>query len=284
MSRWSARWAAGWVTARKAPDWAAIGQLLGRTVTALQPLAGGDISGVWLAGLADGGHVVAKAGDTAPAEAEMLAALAAAGGPVPAVLAVSDTLLLIEHLPNEGRLAGPAWKGLVAALAPIHAATGAAYGWHHDHRFGPVAIENRQSADWPAFWADRRLRCHLPHIPSATGRRIERLADGLGEHLPARPQASLLHGDLWGGNVLVDGDRISGLIDPACYHGDHEVDVAMLTLFDHPPPRFFEAMALDAGWRDRLPVYRLWPLLVHLRLFGAGYAGAVDAELDRLGV
>ncbi|AHE52090.1 fructosamine kinase family protein [Sphingomonas sanxanigenens] len=284
MSRWSGRWAAGWVTAPRAPDRAAIEHLLGRAVAALEPLAGGDISGIWLVTPVDGERVVAKAGDTARAEAEMLAALTAAGGPAPAVLAVSDTLLLIEHVPNDGRLAGPAWEALAAALAPIHAATGAAYGWHRDHRFGPVAIENGEAADWPAFWADRRLRCHLPHIPPALAGRIERLAEGLGDRLPARPPASLLHGDLWGGNVLVDGKRIGGLIDPACYHGDREVDVAMLTLFDRPPPRFLDAMALDPGWRDRLPVYRLWPLLVHLRLFGAGYAGAVDAELDRLRV
>jgi fructosamine-3-kinase len=88
---------------------------------------------------------------------------------------------------------------------------------------------------------------------------------------------------LWGGNILVSQGRISGLIDPACYHGDREVDFAMLSLFDHPPAEFFEQAALEPGWQERRDIYRLWPLLVHLRLFGHSYYRSVSACLDRLG-
>jgi fructosamine-3-kinase len=77
---------------------------------------------------------------------------------------------------------------------------------------------------------------------------------------------------------------VAALIDPACYHGHREVDIAMLTLFDHPPEAFFAALSLEPGWRERLPVYRLWPLLVHLRLFGESYRGAVDRALAACGV
>jgi len=95
---------------------------------------------------------------------------------------------------------------------------------------------------------------------------------------------SLLHGDLWGGNILGNAGQVVGLIDPACYYGDREVDFAMLTLFDNPPNPFFEAAGLEAGWRERLDAYRLWPLLVHLRLFGTSYVPHVVGCLDRLGV
>lgn len=76
---------------------------------------------------------------------------------------------------------------------------------------------------------------------------------------------------------------MNGLIDPACCHGDREVDVAMLGLFDHPPARFHDALGLAPGWRERQPVYRLWPLLVHVRLFGASYLAPTLGALDSLG-
>jgi fructosamine-3-kinase len=155
--------------------------------------------------------------------------------------------------------------------------------WRIDHALGPVAIPNGRSTDWPSFWADNRIRCHIAHVSRTLARRLETLAGRLADLLPSRPPASLLHGDLWGGNILVSGHAVSGLIDPACYFGDREVDVAMLTLFDHPPAAFLDALDLAPGWRDRQHIYRLWPLLVHLRLFGEGYASAVARELDRLG-
>ncbi|KAK0341007.1 hypothetical protein LTR94_028170 [Friedmanniomyces endolithicus] len=117
---------------------------------------------------------------------------------------------------------------------------------------------------------------HLAH-------RVERLADHISDLLPTSPSSTLLHGDLWGGNILIEKDHVSGLIDPACYYGDREVDLAMLSLFDQPPDAFYDACGLAQGWQERQPVYRLWPLLVHVRLFGGAYFQQAGACLDMLG-
>ena len=83
-----------------------------------------------------------------------------------------------------------------------------------------------RSENWPHFWAERRLRPHIGHVPAAIGQRLERLIAELPNCLPAKPRPVLLHGDLWAGNILVAGDgEISGLIDPACYFGHYEVGV-----------------------------------------------------------
>ena len=208
----------------------------------------------------------------------MLRAIRATGAPAPEVKRAEGDWLLMEDVEANGSLTA-AWPDLARTLTRLHARTGADYGWPTDHAFGSVRIDNRASADWPSFWAERRLRCHLPYLRPEYARRIERLADGLHDRLPRRPAPSLLHGDLWGGNVLISGNDVAALIDPACYHGDREVDVAMLTLFDRPPPSFLESLGLDAGWEHRLPIYRLWPLIVHLRLFGDSYADSVEATL-----
>ena len=258
---------------------AAVERLLGVAVAGVRPMTGGDLSSVSRVALVDGRTVIAKCGAQAAAEARMLAALADRAVPASTVLGVDGEVLLMTELDAGGRLDGAAWADLAAVLARLHRDDGGRYGWNEDYAFGPVAIGNRWRDDWPAFWAEQRLCCHLPHLPGALGRRIEALGRRVGELLPARPPAALLHGDLWGGNVLVAGGRISGLIDPACYHGDCEVDAAMLTLFDAPPERFFDALELAEGWRERQPVYRLWPLLVHVRLFGGGYVGSAETAL-----
>lgn len=252
--------------------------LLDTPVLATAALSGGDLSAVHRLRLADGGSAIAKQGPLVSLEAEMLDAIASSGAPAPKVLAVTEDLLLIEEMPNDGHLA-TSWDGLAAALQLLHAAEGQTYGWHADYGFGRIAIPNGATDDWPHFWAEQRLRCHLPHVPAPLARRLDRLAMRLGDLLPANPTPVLLHGDLWGGNVLTSTGRVTALIDPACYHGHREVDAAMLTLFDAPPSGFFDALALAPGWRERQPIYRLWPLLVHLRLFGSSYAGAVEAAL-----
>jgi fructosamine-3-kinase len=248
-----------------------------------EAIHGGDLSEIQWIALADGRKAIVKNGPAPTTEAAMLRAIAASGAPAPAVLAVSDEALVIELLPTGGSLS-KAWVSLGLVLARLHATSGVRYGWSTDYAFGPVAIANGWAEDWPRFWAERRLLVHLPHLPSALARRVEALATDLPNRLPARPRPALLHGDLWGGNILVAGDRVSGLIDPACYHGHTEVDLAMLGLFDQPDAAFYEAYGLlEPGHDERAAIYRLWPALVHMRLFGAGYRPMVERLLQATG-
>jgi len=245
---------------------------------------GGDLALVVDVSLADGRRAVAKGGPAPLVEAAMLEAIRATGAPAPAVLAADAQTLVLEALPRDGTLE-TAWADLGAVVARLHEGSGTHYGWHCNYAFGPVAIANEWADDWPQFWGERRLRHRIDALPAGIGRRIDRLTTDLGNRLPARPRPVLLHGDLWTGNVLVSRGSVSGLIDPACYYGDREVDLAMLQLFGRPPPEFYAAYeALEPGYQSRVGLYQLWPALVHLRLFGAGYRGLVEDRLQCLGV
>lgn len=254
------------------------GTLLGVPVVSAARLSEGDLSSVARLTLADGRPVIAKRGPMVEEEAHMLATIRAAGVQVPATLAVEKGLLLLEELPSSGRIAR-SWGELVDVLDHLHRPTSQRLGWDADYAFGPVAISNGRTDDWIAFWAEKRLDCHLPHIEPHLADRVSRLAD----LLPMAPPAALLHGDLWGGNILIEENHVSGLIDPACYYGDREVDLAMLSLFDQPPVAFYDACGLAPGWQERQPVYQLWPLLVHVRLFGGAYHQQAGACLSALG-
>lgn len=254
--------------------------LLGAPLQCAERLHGGDLSTVVRLVTRDGRSAVAKPGGTARAEAEMLGAIAGRGVPAPRVLAVADDLLVMEDL---GRDEGPggAWGDLGRVLRRLHAEPGSDYGWRRDHAFGAVPIPNAPAGDWPTFWAERRLAPGLPHLPAPLARRVEALAGRLPDLLPRHPPAALLHGDLWVGNVMARGGAVTGLIDPACYHGHAEVDLAMLALFGRPGPVFDDGYGPPApGYESRRPIYQLWPALVHLRLFGAGYLSLVERCLD----
>ncbi len=253
--------------------------LLGEDIRSSTPLGGGDLSDVVRLQLVTGRTAIAKAGATALAEAEMLRALVGAGVPAPAVLAVSGDMLILQDLGTDAGL-GAAWGDLGRVLRRLHQETGGAYGWHRNHAFGPVPIPNGPAASWPEFWVERRLQPSLDHLPPNLARRIEGLCGGLADRLPSAPPPALLHGDLWTGNVIAAGGTVSGLIDPACYHGHAEVDLAMLTLFGAPAPAFWaEYGEVAPGLAERRPIYQLWPALVHVRLFGVTYLGLLERLL-----
>ena len=264
-------------------DPAGFAPLLGQPVQEATRLGGGSLSAVYLLRLGDGSTAVAKTGAGVGCEARMLGAMANAGAPVPAILASTDNTLILQYLQSHPPDAAE-WQSLGTGLRRLHRSTQHQFGWPEDYAFGPVAIRNTPCRNWPEFWADNRLLPFCSGLAPELAHRVEALCGALPNLLPAQPRPALLHGDLWTGNVLFGPDGTAHMIDPACYYGHGEVDLAMLHLFATPDAAFQAAYgALQAGWQVRRPIYALWPALVHLRLFGDSYAGLVNSCLRSAG-
>ncbi len=221
------------------------------------------------------------------AEAAGLRELAQAGAPrVPHVLAAGEgaerAYLVLEWI-NLGALTADARRSLGVRLARLHRQTAQRFGWHRDNTIGSTPQRNAWSDDWPTFFRDQRLGFQLElayrngHAGSLRrhGTDLMRQVDELlAGHTPP---ASLLHGDLWGGNAGVDGQGTPVIYDPAVYYGDRETDVAMTRLFGGFGPEFHAAYEaawpLPPGAAGRVDLYNLYHVLNHLNLFGAGYLG-----------
>jgi fructosamine-3-kinase/protein-tyrosine-phosphatase len=277
--------------AREAPDPSApsafaekVAAVTGVAPERLARLAGDSLSEVLRVPRHDG-LVVAKSSQAVGTEAAMLRAIADAGVPAPCVEGEHDGVLLLEHIDHDGQFSPRAWRDIGVQLRRLHARTGETYGWPADYALGTVAMDNREGRDWPNFWGEQRLAATAALLDRPWRERVDRLTVRLPDLLPAEPPAGLLHGDCWAGNILVRDGRLVGLIDPACYHGDPEVDLAMLDLFCSPPEAFREGYGpLPAGWRERQPVYQLFPALAHVRLWGPSYYRMVDRLLAAAGV
>ncbi len=261
---------------------ARVAQALGSEVRSTQTLQGGDLSDVFRVDLSDGRSILVKSGPLVGREARMLLAIRDTGAQVPAILWSGDQLLCLEWL-QETRAARAGWQALGKTLHVLHAAAGSDYGWDEDYAFGLLKIDNRACADWPAFWAERRLLPFVTDLAPPLANRVETLAMDVQNRLPKTPTPALLHGDLWTGNTLFSGPH-AWLIDPASYHGDAEVDLAMLELFGRPDVAFWEGYGKTMPGREaRRPIYQLWPALVHLSLFGPPYRAMVERLLDQAG-
>jgi protein-ribulosamine 3-kinase len=264
-----------------------------------QPVGGGCVSPAARLTLDDGRSCFLKwgAGAMAPElfreEARALAAIGATGAVrVPRVLAVESGWLLLEWLPvAPATQAG--WAALGRALAALHRTTSARFGWSHSNFIGPLPQSNEWSASWPEFWRDRRLAPQLersrraglltPRDAAAFDRLFERWDAVLAAAAADGP--SLLHGDLWNGNVVMLEHDGAALIDPSASYGHREVDLAMAALFGGFDPAFHQAYEevwpLAGGVAARRDIYQLYYLLVHVNLFGAGYVAGTRAALDR---
>ena len=265
----------------------------GRAVSGLRRVGGGDINDAFLASLDGGGRAFVKTrADAPPGEYEgEAAALRWLGEPgalgVPEVLGASDDVLVLEWL-DEGPAGDEADLG--RGLAIVHAAGAAAFGGAQPLRIGPLELPNDPLPDWPSFYAERRLRPLAARardrgaLSAAGARAVEDVCDRIAEPAgPPEPPARL-HGDLWSGNVLWSGGR-PYVIDPIAYGGHREVDLAMLRLFGSPGPRLLAAYEdvapLAGGHEDRVPLYQLFPLLVHAVLFGGGYGASAERAARR---
>ncbi len=196
--------------------------------------------------------------------------------------------LVLEHLELTGA-DGRCLEQLGRELAQMHRATQKQFGWRLDNTIGSTPQINTPATDWVGFWREHRLGFQLD-LAARHGRNLmrpgERLMADLGEFFRSyRPTPSLLHGDLWGGNVGATGGR-PVIFDPAVYYGDREADLAMTELFGGFSSRFYqayrEAWPLDAGYKVRKTLYNLYHVLNHFNLFGGGYASQAERMLDSL--
>ena len=273
--------------------------IIGRRPLSVQPLAGGCISPVWRVALSSHEVVVVKeaaAGASLETESWMLSYLRENSElPVPRVIHGEATLLILEYLDNAGRLDGRAETHAADLLAALHENTADAFGLSRDTLIGPLLQPNPQTEDWIGFFRDQRLLYMARECLDAGAvqadlfRRIEALADRLEDLIPPPAAPALIHGDLWDGNILASNGRVTGFIDPAIYYADPEIELAFSTLFNTFGGRFFdryqEHRPLADGFFDtRRILYNLYPLLVHVRLFGGGYVAQVRDVLDRLRV
>lgn len=177
-------------------------------------------------------------------------------------------------------------------LARMHHVTAQHYGWERDNTIGATPQVNTPSGNWIEFWRDRRLGFQLKLAASKDhGGRLVANGERLLEKLPAffaghAPPPSLLHGDLWSGNVGLESSGDPVIYDPAVYYGDREADLAMTELFGGFPPSFYKAYsaeyALDPGYKTRKHLYNLYHVLNHLNLFGGGYGAKAERMIERL--
>lgn len=277
---------------------AAIEAVTGARAVRVERLAGGCVGDVYKVLLSDGETVAAKAGGAGSGlrmEGFMLRYLAGHSAlPVPAVLHEDDSLLLMSYLDGGGGLNAGAQRHAADLVAALHGVTADRFGFPCDTVIGGLAQPNPWSGSWRTFFRDQRLMAmgndarRAGRLPGAMMTRLEKFCAKLDRWIGEPAAPSLIHGDMWSGNVLAKDGGIAGFIDPAIYYADAEIELAFTTLFgtfsdaffdryqDHRPiaPGFFE---------ERRDIYTLYPLLVHVRLFGGSYVGSVDRTLSRFG-
>lgn len=265
-------------------------------VTHHHTLSGGSINTVLHLTTQHGPPLVLKFNPTPPSdffqrEVAGLQALASVPGAprIPQIYASDRRWLLLEYLPPIKVKTG-FYNRLGEELARLHQHTQSRFGFPHDNYIGLTPQPNGWLPDGYAFFAERRLRfqAHLARdnnlFSASDVQQIERLIARLPNLIPAQP-ASLIHGDLWPGNVIVGPQGEPVLVDPAAHYGWAEAELAMTSLFGGFSRAFYDAYAAAAdlapGWPERLPLYNLYHLINHLNLFGRSYYSQIVATLRR---
>ena len=273
--------------------------LLGTAVVATTPIAGGEASTATRLRLSNGTSALVKTHPRAPAgffaaEARGLRMLREAGAPAVEVLAQADDAIVVRwHEPV--RPTAELAAGFGRALAALHTSRGAdaeRFGGEQDGFIAALPLPNRGAETWPEFYATRRVLPYLKlardrgHVTPAQGAMVEDVVRRITDLAGPTEQPSLIHGDLWSGNVVWAADEVV-LIDPAAHAGHRETDLAMLALFGLPEldrvmAAYREVAPLADGWEERQPLHQLHPLLVHAALFGGSYGEQAARAADRL--
>jgi protein-ribulosamine 3-kinase len=196
--------------------------------------------------------------------------------------------LMLEYVNDQGTTISETALGI--KLAELHLLSSDSFGLDHDNYIGSIPQINNKKSDWTSFYKSMRLEPLVKkgfdtgHIEKKTLRSFDKLYKELDNLIPIEPP-SLIHGDLWHGNIISDENTFPVLIDPAVYYGHREIDLAMLLLFGHISNETMEAYnsiySLDNHWKKRTDLHQLYPLLVHLIIFGGSYIGSIQKILRR---
>lgn len=192
----------------------------------------------------------------------------------------------IDSLPQEKYF----WENFGRGLARLHKHSNQHFGLDHSNYIGSLPQRNAFSESWADFFITRRIQPQL-RLSRESGKtdkelekKFERLFARLDEFFPAEPPA-LLHGDLWSGNYMTGNKGEAVIIDPAVYYGHRYMDLGMSKLFGGFAPDFYKAYLseypLDGDWQQGIEIANLYPLMVHVNLFGGGYLGSVNSMLRR---
>jgi fructosamine-3-kinase len=279
------------------PSWIVrVEKALGSRILCAAPLSGGSVAQVARIDLADGRRGVVKQGGRSLALEGWMLAYLQGRLPVPDVWLAEDDLLVLSYIDaGPGGLDAVAQEQAAKLVASLHGHTQGTFGLERDTLIGGLPQPNPPAARWLDFFRDQRL-LHMAHEANAEGAlparllaRLETLAGRLERWIEEPLRPALLHGDLWGGNILAGRGKIAGFIDPAISYGHPEIELAFSTLFGAFGPPFFrrygELRGIAPGFfEERRDLYNLYPLLVHVRLFGGSYVGQVEASLARFGV
>ena len=275
-----------------------IHEIMHEAPLSLQALSGGMISQVYRVDFAGSPPLVLKTGQDSHdlrIEAYMLRRLRDETGlPAPRVVHAEADLLLMEHIFGSHDLNAASQRHLGRLLAGCHQARGPAYGLERDTLIGPLHQPNAPGASWIAFFREHRLRYmrerarHSRRLPAHFASRLTRLAEDLERYLIEPDHPALIHGDIWRTNILAQGDRVRGIIDPALYYAHNEMELAYMALFDGFDEGLYaaygEIIPIDADfWGTRQHIYSLYPLLVHVIIFGEKYLPPIDERLKRFG-
>jgi fructosamine-3-kinase len=265
----------------------------------VEPLSGGSVSTVFGVSFEDGRKIVAKVdnsgGKQLEVEAYMLRYLADHSQlPVPEVFYSDGDLLLLELLPGRSSFSSLAQEHAAELLAQLHSITAPLFGFERPTLIGGLHQPNPWTENWLDFFREQRLRYMAREalvsgrISSAVFDRLDCFCERLGDWISSPVRPALIHGDAWTGNILASPTGITGFLDPAVYFADSEIELAFTTLFGTFGQAFFrrydEIRPIRPGFMEvRRDIYNLYPLLVHVRLFGGSYVGAVQQTLDQFG-
>lgn len=276
----------------------------GISISSRQPVFGGDINRAYALILSDGSMLFMKANTRQKlgifeGEAESLDFIRQTKTirtPTPLALGTDGDIsfLLMDYIPS-GPKSRKSSEELGTGFALMHQADtsafvkGGKFGALHDHLLGSGIQDNTPMDSWIRFFTECRLRPQFKkaanYFDKAERKNIEVFLDKLGNYLTEPEHPSLMHGDLWAGNYMIDKDGHPWLIDPASYVGHAEADLAMTELFGGFDSIFYDAYqrtaGLDPGYHERRDLYNLYHLVKHLNLFGTGYLGSVRSVLRK---